>query len=130
MGSENWAMATASAFDMLRMEECEVAKPEWWNDEGLKALSARVVMAVPNDDGAHAMRGWVLSGQSGAWEVGSRSAAELTEAATCFERSAALTHAPAVKAQIIAGLADWSEWCRSEAEALCNHTHNRVRRYM
>ena len=76
------------------------------------------------------MRGWVLSGQSGAWEVGSRSAAELTEAATCFERSAALTHAPAVKAQIIAGLADWSEWCRSEAEALCNHTHNRVRRYM
>ena len=26
-----------------------MAKPEWWNDEGLKALSARVVRAAPDD---------------------------------------------------------------------------------
>ena len=127
VGSERWAKATAEAFNKLTKKECgEVATPEWWNDEGLKALSARVVRALPNDNGAHDMRGLVLSGQSGAWEVGSRSAAELTEAAACFERSAELTHAPAVKAQI-SGLAGW---CRSEAEAVCNHTRNRVRRYM
>ena len=29
---------------MLIQEDCaEVAKPEWWNDKGLKAQSARVV---------------------------------------------------------------------------------------
>ena len=127
VGSERWAKATAEAFHKLTKKECgEVAVPEWWNDEGLKALSVRVVRALPNDNGAHDMRGLVLSGQSGAWEVGSRSAVELTEAAACFERSAELTHAPAVKTQI-SGLADW---CRSEAEAVCNHTRNRVRRYM
>jgi hypothetical protein len=33
---------------MLAQETCaEVAKPEWWSDEGLKALSARVVRAAP-----------------------------------------------------------------------------------
>eukprot|EP00964_Phaeocystis_antarctica_P017603 scaffold9735_cov54-Phaeocystis_antarctica.AAC.2 len=42
VGSENWAVATADAFHMLQQNECaEVAKPEWWNDEGLKAMSAR-----------------------------------------------------------------------------------------
>eukprot|EP00964_Phaeocystis_antarctica_P156304 scaffold125893_cov36-Phaeocystis_antarctica.AAC.1 len=42
VGSELWAKATANAFDMLKMQVCaEVAKPEWWNDEALKALSAR-----------------------------------------------------------------------------------------
>ena len=50
VGSEGWAEATAAAFDMLTQEACaEVAKPEWWNDEGLKALSARVVRAAPDD---------------------------------------------------------------------------------
>ena len=44
VGSEDWARAMARAFDMLRLTECaEVAKPGWWNDEGLKALSARGV---------------------------------------------------------------------------------------
>ena len=43
-GTEYWAHATASAFNVLTQEESEeVARPEWWNDEGLKALSARVV---------------------------------------------------------------------------------------
>jgi hypothetical protein len=42
VGSQRWAVATAMAFEMLMQEQCaEVAKPEWWSDEGLKALSAR-----------------------------------------------------------------------------------------
>ena len=41
-GSKDWAEATAWAFNMLRMPACdEVAKPAWWNDEDLKALSKR-----------------------------------------------------------------------------------------
>ena len=44
VGSKEWAKATAWAFTMLIQQACaEVAKPEWWSDEGLKALSARVV---------------------------------------------------------------------------------------
>ena len=61
VGSEYWARATVYAFDMLRLEECrEVAKLEWWNDEELKALSARFVKAAPNEGPAHAMRANVL----------------------------------------------------------------------
>jgi len=67
-----------------------VAKPEWWNDEGLKALSARLVRSLPDDLQANQMRAEVLSGQYGAWEAGPRSAAELREAATHYERAAAL----------------------------------------
>ena len=92
----------------------EVAKPEWWNDEGLKALSARVVRAAPDDLEANQVRALVLSGQSYGWEAGPRSAAELMEAATHFDRAAALHSAPAGKA----GLADRSDWCRRQAEAM------------
>eukprot|EP00964_Phaeocystis_antarctica_P105187 scaffold70237_cov57-Phaeocystis_antarctica.AAC.4 len=43
VGSEDWAEATAWAFDMLRREECaEVAKPEWWNDEGSRRCRRRL----------------------------------------------------------------------------------------
>ena len=36
LGSQRWAVATAMAFNMLIQEQCaEVAKPEWWSDEGL-----------------------------------------------------------------------------------------------
>ena len=92
VGSEGWAEATAWAFTMLRQEKCaEVAKPEWWNDEGLKALSARVVRLAPNYWRAHGMRGTVMSGLSGAWEVGPRPAAEFEEAAAHFDRVAALS---------------------------------------
>ena len=91
VGSENWAWATAWAFIMLSQEECaEVAKPEWLSDEGLKALSARVVRAAPDNVEANAMRAMVLSGKSAAWAAGPRSAAELREAAAHFERAAAL----------------------------------------
>ena len=107
VGSERWAEATASAFDKLRLNECgEVAKPEWWNDEGLKALSARVVRAAPNDSCALTMRAAVLSGMGGvAWRAGPSSAAELKEAAAHFDQAAALRDSPQVKAQF-ASLAD------------------------
>ena len=111
MASAGWAKATATAFDLLKLEVCnEVAKPEWWNDEGLKALSATVVSAAPNVT-SHSMRAVVLSGMSDAWEVGPRSAAELKEAATHFERVAALSSAPAAKADH----ASYAVACRSWA---------------
>jgi len=115
VGSEDWAAATAAAFKMLGQEACaEVAKPEWWNDEELKALSARVVRAAPDDMQANEMRAMVLCGQLAAWEAGPRSAAELKEAATHFERAAALHPAPAGKAQLAGNAA----WCRAKADAM------------
>ena len=92
MGSEGWAKATAWAFTMLTQEACaEAAKPEWWNDEALKALSARVVRAAPNLEVANRMRALVLSGLCGdAWEVGPRSATELRLAALHYDRCSAL----------------------------------------
>jgi tetratricopeptide (TPR) repeat protein len=112
VGSEGWAQATAWAFNLLIQEVCaEVAKPEWWNDEELKALSARVVRAAPDDVIAHRMRAAVLRGRCGAWEAGPRSAAELKEAAAHYERAAALHPAPAGKAE----LADQAAWCRRKA---------------
>ena len=115
VGSEDWAEATAWAFDMLSVKECaEVAKPVWWNDEELKALSARVVRAAPDDSVANQMRARVLGGQHDAWEAGPRSAAELKEAATHFDRAAALHPAPAGKAH----LADQAAWCHKQVEAM------------
>ena len=115
VGLDDWAYATAAAFGMLAREVCaEVAKPEWWNDEGLKALSARVVRAAPNDVTACHMRAVVLGGWCAAWEAGPRSAAELVEAATHYERAAALSDAPAVKADY----ASFAAGCRSGAEAM------------
>ena len=100
---------------MLIQDACaEVAKPEWWNDEGLKALSARVVRAAPDDGNAHEMRAYVLSGQDDAWAAGPRSAAELREAAALFDRAAALCPAPALKA----ALAGKAAWCRLQAHSM------------
>ena len=113
-------MTTAAAFNMLTQEDfTEVAKPEWWNDEGIKALSARAVRAAPNEAIVLSMRADVLSGRccgSGAWEAGPRSAAELKEAATHYERAAALFffYAPAAKAFHVSIAAS----CRSRAEAM------------
>ena len=117
LGSERWAQATSWAFCMLAHETCaEVAKPEWWSDEGLKALSASVVRASPNEMIAHRMRAMVLSGLSeDAWEEGPRSAAELREAATHFDRAAALENAPAVRAP----LAERAFWCRQAVGIWC-----------
>ena len=100
---------------MLVQEACaEVAKPEWWNDEELKALSARVVRAAPNAARTHCMRAKALTGACRAWEEGPRSAAELKEAATHFDRGAAVSNAPAGSAE----LASWAVSCRSEADAM------------
>ena len=115
VGLGDWAEATAAAFDLLRLEACgEVAKPEWWNDEELKVLSARVVRAAPNHQATHQMRALVLRGQCDAWEVEPRSAAELTEAATHYDRTAALCAAPVAKAM----LANNANRCRSQADAM------------
>jgi tetratricopeptide (TPR) repeat protein len=112
VGSEGWAAATATAFTMLIQEACaEVAKPEWWNDEELKALSARVVRAAPDELEAHRIRAAVLAAQLAAWEAGPRSAAELMEAAAHYERAAALCPAPAMKAELTGNAA----WCRRKA---------------
>ena len=50
----------------------------------------------------------------GAWEAGLRSAAELEEAATHFERAVMLCLAPAQTA----AFADDAAWCRSQAAAM------------
>ena len=93
-----------------------MAKLEWWNDEGLKVLSARVVRAAPDDVVAHQMRAPVLCGYglSSAWGMGCRSAAELKEGITHYERAAALHPAPAGKAQ----LTRLTDQCRRLAEAM------------
>ena len=77
--------------------------------EALTALLALILAGA-------CMRARVLSGQCacGAWEAGPRSAAELKEAATHFERAAALHPAPAVKA-VLAGHA---ARCRRQVEAM------------
>ena len=70
--------------------------------------------AAPDDLGANQMRAPVLCGQGGLWEAGPRSAAELKEAATHFERAAALHPTPAGKAD----LAVKAAWCRHQAVAM------------
>ena len=115
VGSEDWAQATAWAFLVLAQGSCAaVAKPEWWNDEELKALSGRVLRAAPNEEPALDMRAVVLSGMCPAWEAGPRSAAELKEAAACFDRSAAICDAPAWKAES----SRMADLCRSRAEPM------------
>ena len=60
------------------------------------------------------MRALVLHGQCGVWEAGPRSAAELKEAATHYERAVALCAAPVWKAEF-----SWlADRCRSQAEAM------------
>ena len=91
-----------------------MAKPEWWNDEGLKALSARVVRVVPNVMQANDMRAIVLSGLCGSWAAGPRSAADLKKAATHKDRAAALHPPPAGKAKLTGD----AERYRRQAEAI------------
>ena len=94
-GTEGWAESAAAAFDLLKtLDCCEVPKPEWWNDEALKALSARVVAAAPNQHTSCGMRARILNGGATykvLWPVGSRVAAEIKEAATWYRRALMLT---------------------------------------
>ena len=109
-------MATAAVFNMLGLEACaQAAKPEWWNDEELKVTSVRVARVLPNELMAIQMRATVLSGmRGGAWAVGPRSAAELMEAATHYERAAALCPAPVGQAEFAGN----AERCRRQARAM------------
>ena len=114
-GSVSWAETTAIAVCILQLEECdEVAKPEWWNDKEIKALSARVVRAAPNNLAAIQMRAVLLSGCVTAREAGPRSAVELKEAAQFFDEAAALSDAPAQRV----GFTRNAGLCRSQTAAM------------
>ena len=119
VNSEYWAVAAASAFEMIQQCQRENRvvshKPHWWNDEDLKELSAKVVRAAPRNETTNTMRADVLSLRAGsAWQVGPRSAAEIIEAAMYYERAAeaATNPASASDLQAVAGL------CRSQAVAM------------
>ena len=90
-GTEHWAVSVAQAFDLLKHPVCdEVPKPEWWNDEALKALSARVVALAPDKPESCSMRAGVLGGDAlskAPWYAAPRTAAEIKEAATWYRRS-------------------------------------------
>ena len=110
VGSVMWGKATAAAFNVLKLSTCaEAAKPEWWNDE---VLSAMVLRATPNDGIAYHMRALVLGGGNETWEAGPRSAAELKEAATHYDRTAVLCPAPAGRAEFT----EFADICRRLAE--------------
>ena len=74
-----------------------------------------MVRAAPDDViEANQMRADVLCGQHSTCEAGPRSAAEIIEAATHFDRAAALHPARAMKAAFAGAAAS----CRSQAEAM------------
>ena len=99
-GTKEWAESVASAFDLLKIPECcdsDEPRPEWWNDEGLQALSARVVALAPDDDYACNMRAIVLAGGivwEAPWSAGPRTAAEIKEAASWNHRAARVAGLP------------------------------------
>jgi len=100
-GTEYWAASAAAAFDLLRLDVCrDEPKPEWWNDEALKALSARVVAASPDKSQPCAMRACAMEGdalEEAVWNAGPRTAAEVKEAAEWWRRAAMATLVPASK---------------------------------
>ena len=84
------------------IDDChEVPKPEWWNDEALKALSARLLaVATDKSSEACAMRACVLGGDTfskAPWNAAPRTAAEIKEAATLLRRAAKAHRTPVVK---------------------------------
>ena len=117
-GTEAWADSAASAFNLLKHSACDEAPtPEWWNDEALKALSARVVTLKPDEAQAYAMRALVLSGGAlgkASWHTGPRTAAEIKEAASWFRRAAMVAHTPAEKLLV----EQHASWCDEIADAL------------
>ena len=96
-----WATAVAKAFNLLRVSE--KPKPQWWNDEDLKVLSARVVATLPDDPRSDAslrpffacyMRAVVLAGGEvlgeSLWpDTGPRTIEEIKEAAVMCRRASA-----------------------------------------
>ena len=106
------------AFDLLRNRRCaEAVKPEWWNDEALKALSARVVRAAPNDTVANTMRAAVLRPKRDVRRLGggaSLGSGDQEGDHAHLERAAALSHAPASKVALV----NLAERCRIFAETM------------
>jgi len=100
-GTEAWAECAVWAFNSLLRPQCDdVAKPDWWNDEKLMALSSLVASVMPQSDLAHVMRGEVLSARAGKWPAEPRSSETLREASMCFERAADLADDPRGKASL------------------------------
>jgi len=100
-GTAGWANAITCAWDLLWRDECcEVPKPDWWNDEDLKVISARAVAVTPDARMyACTMRGSVLAGtlrdlaplellKAQPW-ARPRTAEEIKEAAIWFRRAVA-----------------------------------------
>ena len=116
--SVEWADSIAIAFNHLLSPECcnsnDVAKPEWWNDESLKALSKTVARVAGAEGGyqcrinSRLMRMQVLSGHFSAWKVGPRSAADLNEAATNagFAAQLCLSREPGLAVSLLKAAAD------------------------
>ena len=102
-GTEDWATSAAAAFHVLKHPDCgEAPKPEWWNDEGLKALSTRVAAACAFP-GGYEMRAFVLCGDAlidAPWNAGPRKAGEVKEAATWYRHAAMVAYAPAEKQRL------------------------------
>ena len=100
-GTKPWTLSVTAAFDLLKLDDCrDVPKPEWWNDEALKALSARVVAVAPDKSDSCAMRARVLCGGAlirTSWNAGPRTAAEIKEAATWYRRAARVSLVPTDK---------------------------------
>jgi len=98
-GTKDWAESAGSAFELLKTPDCrDVPTPEWWNDEALKALSARVVALAPDHSRSCRMRARVLSGDTliqAQWNAGPRTAAEIKEAATWYRHAARTCRVPA-----------------------------------
>jgi len=117
-GTEHWALAAAQAFDVLRQPACrEMPKPEWWNDEALKVLSARVVAVAPDGHQQCAMRAVVLSGDAiytTSWNAEPRTAAEIKESATWWRRCARVALSPAEKTRC----EDFASECDAFADPL------------
>ena len=84
----------------MKSDNAHTPKPEWWTDEGLKALSLRVMAAGPSEFLAVVMRGHALAGHP-SWEVGPRAVEEYKEAARCFQRAATLTSDPEARRRYI-----------------------------
>jgi len=125
-GTKDWADSVAAAFTVLKTADCrEVPKPEWWNDEALKALSARVVALVSDKTQPCLMRAFVLCGTGvglALWSAGPRTAAEIKEASTWYRRAAETTGMPSTKLgyeQLAQACAEFADplLAKEEAEA-------------
>ena len=90
--SLHWAERAIAAYALCsnQSELSSMARPSWWKDDALKAMSASVLAARPDFVLAWRLRGEVLSALLGgaSWVAAPRSAAELLEAGKCLQRAA------------------------------------------